>query len=233
VVDWETLGKRHRQKSYDTQINDASLADLCTVRASTDATVICRINGFNSKISDEVEKAIGAGADEILLPMVRSVNEVQRVLDLVNGRCNVAIMLETVASINIAEDLARLPLSRVYVGLNDLGIERKTPNIFSAMVDGTVEYMQSKFSIPFGLAGLTLPDLGNPIPCRLLIAEMARLNCDFSFLRRSFHRDIKGRDMRLEIPRILYAVEKAKMRCPDEVSRDKHDLDLYIKNWSK
>lgn len=68
-------------------------------------------------------------------------------------------------------------------------------NIFRAVSDGTVERVQRHFSIPFGFGGLTLPERGNPIPCRLLIGEMIRLSCNFSFLRRPFFRDTGGENL--------------------------------------
>jgi hypothetical protein len=231
IVDFESRGKQQRQLVADTEINHNTIEDLCQVRACTRARVICRINGYGETIAEEIEGVIEAGADEILLPMVRSPEEVEAVLDRVEGRCGVGILVETVAAVESVEELARLPLSRVYVGLNDLAIERKKRNIFSAVVDGTVERIRGPFRVPFGFAGLTLPDCGSPIPCRLLIGELARLDCDFSFLRRAFHRDIRGRDLAIEVPRIREAIRQARLRTPAEIDRDWHELREAIEAW--
>ncbi|WP_448593148.1 aldolase/citrate lyase family protein [Thermoflexus hugenholtzii] len=209
VVDWEHIGKAERQAGFDTQINHDTPEDLQRVRACTTARVLCRINAFGPWTQKEIEAAVQAGADEILLPMVRSVEEVEQALEWIGGRCGLGILIETREAVAICERLARLPLTRAYLGLHDLAIERRTPNPFRAISDGIVERVRSAFPIPFGFAGLTLPDRGFPIPCRLLIAEMARLGCSFSFLRRSFLRDIVGRDPRVEIPRILEALREA------------------------
>ncbi|MEW6231239.1 MAG: aldolase/citrate lyase family protein [Chloroflexota bacterium] len=232
IVDWEYIGKETRQAFADTQITRDTLDDLRRVRACTEALVICRINSYGATTVEEVDQAIGAGADEVLLPMVRAVEEVERVLDQARGRCGVGILVETVAAAKIAKELACLPVSRIYVGLNDLAIERKTPNIFTAVADGTVERIRRAFHVPFGFGGLTLPDRGYPIPCRLLIGEMARLPCDFSFLRRSFHRDIQGRDLAVEIPRLLEALRRACLRSPEAIARDQSDLAQAIAAWS-
>ena len=231
TVDWERNGKPARQAGADTQINRDTLEDLRLVRASTDAQVICRINSYGATTSEEVEQAIDAGVNDILLPMVRSVTEVETVLAQVNGRCGVGILVETLAATRICRDLARLPLSRVYVGLNDLAIERGTPNIFSAVADGTVERIREAFHAPFGFAGLTLPDAGFPIPCRLLIGEMARLGCRFSFLRRSFHRDVQDRDLGVEIPRLRAGLEQAQRQPRDDLARNRADLEAAILAW--
>jgi len=232
IVDWENIGKGTRQVFADTQINHDTLDDLKRVRKSTEAQVICRVNQWGSWTRKEIEDAIEAGANEILLPMVQTMEEVERVLDQANDRCGVGILVETRAAIALAQDLGSLPLTQVYVGLNDLSIERGTPNIFTPLVDGTVETVRRFFPMPFGFGGLTLPELGKPIPCRLLISEFARMDCQFSFLRRSFHRDIQGRDLVIEIPRIREALQKAFRRTPEEVVRDRRELEKAVRTWA-
>lgn len=196
--------------------------------------MICRINYPYFKTPAEVEAAISAGADEILVPMVRTPDEVCWVLRLARERCGVGILVETIDAVNCSKELGRLPLSRVYVGLNDLAIERKTPNIFTALVDGTVERLREWFpNTPFGFGGLTLPERGYPIPCSLLMGEMARLDCHFSFLRRSFYRDIKGRNLMVEIPRMLEALRLKFLRSQEEVESDRQKLCELIRSWIK
>jgi hypothetical protein len=231
VVDWEYLGKERRQQCADTQIGHDTVEDLERVRACTDGPVICRVNGPGAATGAELERAIQAGADEILLPMIRTVGEVEGVLNQVRDRCGVGILIETEAAVAAAPRLARLPLTRVYVGLNDLAIERGTPNLFAAVADGTVERLRHLFRVPFGFAGLTLPERGFPIPCRLLIGEMARLECAFSFLRRSFHRDIRDRDPAVEVPALLDALRRAGTRAPEAVAADRALLERAIRAW--
>ncbi|MBI3742592.1 MAG: hypothetical protein HY257_12670 [Chloroflexi bacterium] len=233
IVDWENFGKEKRQELADTQINHDTLDDLRRVRAATQGLVVCRINESGVTTKKEVEQAIDAGADEILLPMVRTTGQVEQVLKFARDRCKVGILVETKAAVQIADELARLPLARVYLGLNDLAIERQVQNIFSAITDGTVERVKRAFRVPFGFGGLTLPERGQPIPCRLFIGEMARLDCQFSFLRRSFHRDIHGRDVAIEIPRLLNAIQFARLRSTDQVAQDRRELDVAIQAYGR
>ncbi len=228
VVDWECQGKPERQRAADTQINHDTPEDLRRVRAATDRIVICRINGFGAATPIEVEQAVAAGADEILLPMVRHPREVERLLELVRGRARVGILVETLEAVARAEVLAALPLARAYLGLNDLAIERASPHIFAAVLDGTVESVRRAFRVPFGFGGLTLPEAGDLVPCRLLIGEMARLGCGFSFLRRSFHRDLRGRRLSDEVPRILEAIEAARGRPPAALAKDRRELESLL-----
>jgi hypothetical protein len=231
IVDWESAGKINRQAGYDTQINQSTIEDLEKVRKATSAHVICRVNGYNDHTSVEIEQAIQAGANEILLPMVRTAGEVERTLEIINGRCKFGILVETIAAVGIASKLNQYPLSRVYAGLNDLAIDRKLENIFISVEDGTIEQIRKGFKAPFGFGGLTLPEKGNPIPCRYLMGEMARLNCNFTFLRRSFLRDIKSRDMMVEIPRIRKTLMDMTQRTHAQVEEDQRKLNEFIQKF--
>lgn len=231
IVDWEWIGKTQRQTGADTQINCNTLEDLEHVRQATSATVICRVNQSGPTTESELESAIRAGVDEILLPMVRTPIEVERAIDRVRGRCGVGILIETMPALRCLDRLSSLPLTRVYVGLNDLAIERQTANIFTALVDGTVETIRQAFQVPFGVAGLTLPDRGYPIPSQLLVGEMARLDAGFSFLRRSFLADIRGRDLMVELPRMLHAMDTARLRSSEVVTQERTMLCRMVNEW--
>ena len=234
IVDWENQEKKERQNGSETEINRHTLDDLRAVRMATKGPVICRINGFNPDSASEIETAVNAGADEILLPMVRTVEEVEFALDIADGRCGTGILVETVAALSLVAELSQLPLDRIYVGLNDLAIERDTPNIFTAVADGTLAQIRSDVNsdMRFGFSGLTLPDRGRPIPCRLLIAEMARLNCSFSFLRRSFHRDTCDRDLEVVVAAIRAALASAAAQDDGWRSRQYSELCNAIESSS-
>ena len=231
IVDWECHQKKARQAGADTQINRHTLADLISVRSCTGSPIICRINGFGPTTDVEIEQAIDSGANEILLPMVRTVREVETVLNRVAGRCDVGILIETVAATYIAGQLSALPIKRVYVGLNDLSIERRSQNIFIPLVDGLLESIRGRITRSFGFGGLTLPNCGFPIPCSLLMGEMARLDCHFSFLRRAFHNDIAGRDLGVEISNIRAALKAAAERTNRVVEYERKQLSTAIQSW--
>lgn len=231
VVDCEALGKRQRQQGYDTEINRCQPRDCEQVRIGAPALrVICRLDSFREMgrvVLDQARQAVGAGAHEVILPMVDSVDEVCRVLDVVAGRAEVGVMVETEAAIAVVEELDRLPLRRAYVGLNDLMIERRGRQLFAALLDGTVERIRSGIkSMAFGFGGMTLPDRGHPVPCRMLIAELARLRCDYTFLRRSFYRDIAATqtDPGEAVRRMRIAWTEACTRPPAAVAADHEAL---------
>ena len=82
---------------------------------------------------------------------------------MVGGRCGLGILVETLPAVAAAAGLATRPLSRVYVGLNDLRIARGSSELFEPLVDGTVDRIRADVErLPFGVAGLTRPDAGTP-----------------------------------------------------------------------
>jgi len=221
VVDWEHRGKDDRQAGFDTEINAHTREHLRNVRRATTLPIVCRLNGYGAWTLEEIEAALGEGADELLLPMVRRADEAARALDAVRGRAGFGVLIETAEAVRCRVVLARMPLSRIYVGLNDLAIDRGSTNIFEALVDGTVEAVRRDVDVPFGFGGLTVPHLGRPVPCHLLINEMARLRCSFSFLRRSFLRDVAPGDFAEAITQVRDALHAASLR-PEAILTEGH-----------
>lgn len=228
IVDWERRGKARRQAGEDTQINQDTPADLARVRAATQGRVLCRVNGAGPWTADEVDLAVRLGADEVLLPMVRTPEQVDLALDAVAGRCGLGILVETRDAVDRVDELVARPLSRVYLGLNDLRIDRGSDALFAPLVDGTADVVRAACAgaspVPFGVAGLTRPDAGWPVPSRLLSAELARLGASFTFLRRSFTADVAGRSVSDEVPRILAACAADRERDAGQVLADRMEL---------
>ena len=113
IIDLEQHGKDLRQKNYDTQINAHSLADIGYVKAHINAPVVARINAVGGWTPAEIDAVLGEGADEILVPMVRSRDEIDLVMAVTNGRCGVGIMVETIPSLNLLPYLKDYALARV------------------------------------------------------------------------------------------------------------------------
>lgn len=225
VLDWECVGKEDRQRGADLECNHDTLADVAAVRAAVGARVVCRINAYGARTREEVELAVTAGVDLLLLPMVRTPDEVSAYLDMVAGRARAGILVETAEAVARAKELAALPVDCAYVGLNDLGLARGSRDIFAAIVDGTVERVREAFAgTRFGFGGVTVVDGGRPVPCRLLMAEMSRIGCDFGFLRRSFKHDVRGRDMAAEVARIQREFARMSARTQAEVAADRDAL---------
>ena len=232
IVDTESKNKHERQEGFDTEIAPVSIRSVGPLTRIPRAYVSCRINGFCDSTRDEVEAAINEGVHRIFLPMVSSVEEVQAFIDAVGGRCEAAILIETQHATTIAAEIARLPVGAVYVGLNDLAISRRSQFIFSAVRDGTVRRMREAFAgRQFGFAGVTALGRGFPIPCRMLLAEMAALDCTFSFARRSFRKHMAGRDVARGVARIQTYWRMLMDRVPQRIEHDRTRLANLIAQY--
>ena len=233
IVDWETRGKEERQRGAGTEINRDTPEDLARLERLGAPSRLCRVNRMGPWTAREIEAAIAAGATEILLPMVESPEEVEAFLERIGGRCGAGILVETHRAVERSRELAALPIGRVYVGLNDLAISRRSRSLFDAVVDGTVERLRERFAgTPFGFGGLTVADGGAPVPCRLLMAEMVRLKTDFTFLRRSFRRDVAGRDMAEALDGMARLWCSLAARRPDAVESDRAALRRAVaEHW--
>ena len=229
IVEWENI-KGDRSPNLTSEM----VFNLEQVRSVTDAWVICRLNPYYERSKEELELAIATRADEIWLPKVQSVEEVTQILDWVKERIKVGIVVETVEAMKLSPKLAQLPLYRVHIGLNDLGESLHNPHPFCALSDGTVEKILKNFTIFSGFGGLTLPEKGHPIPCRLLMGELVRLGCHFSLLRRSFIADIQGKTLSVEIPKIKHYLSQISERSLEEREIDHlefvRQIDFLIKN---
>ncbi len=226
VVDWERRGKEFRQSGFDTEITVHEYDDLSRIRGLTSRHIICRINGpdTDGRYVTEARMAVESGADEILVPMVKAARDLEPVIDMAsrfNKQC--ATMIETPQAIDGISSLAAMPVSRMYVGLNDLSIQNGEANIFRAMIDGSVDHIAREARCPVGIAGLTNPDSGWPVPCRDVMVGIAMSGCTFSFLRRSFLRDVPLEQFGPAVERIrneLTNVAAARQADPDNYDRE-------------
>ena len=172
-----------------------------------------------------MERALAGGATDLLLPMVREPAEVETFVRAIDGRARAGILVETSEAVDRAEELAEFPLDWVYLGLNDLAISRGGAFLFEPLVDGTVDRVRSAFpEACFGVAGVTDVGAGRPIPCRLLLAEMARLRVGFSFLRRSFKRDVEPPAYPTALADIRRRWQELGSRTEAEGAADRKDL---------
>jgi hypothetical protein len=222
IFDVEARGKVDRQRSFDTDISAASLDGLPDFVAKSKIRPICRLDSWHDRTDRDIERAIAGGAGELLFPMVRTIAEVERLLSMVANRIPFGIMIETKEILDCIQEISRLPLSRAYVGLNDLMISQGGSNLFGPMIDGTVDRIRDQIgSVPFGVAGATRADRGSPVPFRLLLSDMARIGTEFTMLRRSFHRDVKPDEIGSAIQGIAALWRELHRRTQPEISRDR------------
>ena len=140
-VDLEVHGKYERQGHLDTVISGHSVDDVFSVRKSVpEAELMVRLNPVYDNTKQEVEQVLESGADLIMLPMFHTLDEVRIISELVDGRAGIVPLLETAASIKIAEDISKINgLVELYVGLNDLHLDLNNSFIFEPLAAGLLD----------------------------------------------------------------------------------------------
>ena len=229
IVDWEWQDKVARQLGRDTEVNHGTEADLRTMRTVVNGLVACRVNNQPGIRVSETARAAELGADEVWLPMVRSITEIEECLAVLPSTCQLSILAETPEALALAAEFNQLPLARVYLGLNDLWLTSKRRHLFSALIDGTAQKFRSEFRGSFGMAGVTRPTGGSPVPCGLLLGEMARIGCDFGVARRAFRRDTSQDDLPLAITEIGVAMKALAVRNDVRVDADRAALVARVR----
>lgn len=189
-IDLEVLGKEERQKNYDSVKSKHSIGDIEKIYPLLKkAKLQVRINPINKNSEEEIDRVISAGCDYIMLPMYKTVSEVERFLKYVDGRAKTILLLETKDAVDILDDVLQLEgVDEMHVGLNDLHLSMHKQFMFELLADGTVEKICSaieKSGIPYGFGGIAGLGKGM-LPAEYVIAEHYRLGSTRAILSRSF-----------------------------------------------
>ena len=195
-VDMEFIGKDSRQEGLDTVQNHHTVNDVANIKAAVHkAKVLVRVNPIHDALSDypasneEIEEVIKAGADIIMLPFFKTVQEVEAFIEHVHGRAKTCLLVETPEAAAILEQIIEIPgINMIHIGLNDMHLALKMKFMFQLLADGSVDkwasIIRSK-GIPFGFGGLASLDDG-AIPGRMILKEHYRLGSQMVIVSRSF-----------------------------------------------
>lgn len=199
-IDMEFIGKSLRQGGMDTVQSHHTIEDVKAVKAALKkAKLMVRVNpiheageenGYsfgNSK--EEISAAINAGADIIMLPFFHKKEELEKFVQIVDGRAVTFPLLETNAAYeNLDELLTVEGIDQMHIGLNDLSLDQGKIFMFEQLADGTVDEICSKLKrkgIPYGFGGIAKPGAGM-LPAEYIIRDHHRLGSSFVILSRSF-----------------------------------------------
>lgn len=218
-VDLERLGKKERQGHLDTLISQHSINDAKEIKSKLkSAKLIVRLNPLNIKSEEEVEAAISAGADYLMLPMFRKIAEVVSFLSFVDGRTGVIPLVETKEAAESLSELVTLSgVSEIYIGLNDLHLDMGLSFMFEPLANGLLDSMVSivkAAGISFGFGGIARFGEGM-IPGEMVLAEHVRLGSESVILSRTFHRkseDISAFKVNLDLKKELLKLREEEFR---------------------
>ena len=194
-VDLEINGKQERQGHKDTVVSRHTLVDVHHMRAVVgNAELLVRVNPLFGGTEKEVDEAISAGADILMLPMFETADELSEFVSLVDGRAKIIPLVETVGAVKSFDSIVKVEnIAEFYFGLNDLHLALGLNFMFEVLADGTVEKLATacdQVKVPFGFGGIARMDEGL-VPGSLVLAEHMRLGSSSVILSRTFHRRSK------------------------------------------
>ena len=195
-LDMEFIGKNSRQEGLDTVLNHHTVEDVKNIRKTiSKSNVLVRVNPIHEALADypsskdEIDAVIDAGADIVMLPFYKTVNEVRQFIQYVGGRAKTCLLLETAEAAILLDETLKVPgIDMIHLGLNDLHLELGMKFMFQLLSDGVVEQLGNKIKaagIPFGFGGIARLDSGM-LPGAEVLKEHVRLGSTMVIVSRSF-----------------------------------------------
>lgn len=195
-IDMEYIGKDKRQGGMDTVKNHHTIDDIKKLRPIvTNAELMARVNPLHTATADycssenEINQAIEAGADIIILPMFRTADDVKKFVSYVDGRAKVQLLVETAEATANIDSILEVPgIDEVHIGLNDLHLAMHKTFMFELICDDTVSNLCNKIKekgIKYGFGGIARVGYGM-LPAEHIIAEHYHLGSTAAILSRGF-----------------------------------------------
>lgn len=202
-VDMEFVGKDARQGGLDTVKNHHTVDDVARIRSVvTKAKVLVRVNPIHDAMDgyfsseEEIDATVKAGADIVMLPFFKTVEEVRLFLHYVAAarvsyqrEVKTCLLVETPEAALLLDEILELEgIDMIHLGLNDLHLALGMKFMFELLADGTVDRLCAKIKakgIPFGFGGIATLT-GGAMPGAMVLKEHYRLGSSMVIVSRSF-----------------------------------------------
>lgn len=201
-VDLESEGKEERQRGQNSVKSNHTIKDIETIAPLlTKSEMLVRINPWSERSATEVDHVIQAGAELIMLPMWKSLDEVEQFIRCIDGRCKTVLLLETKEAVECLDDVLKIPgINEIHIGLNDLHLSYHLTFMFELVSNGMVEYLIEKIKkagLPFGFGGIgKIGRTDLPIKAEMLVLEHYRLGSTRVILSQAFLGNTKWMDLK-------------------------------------
>lgn len=248
-IDMEYIGKGLRQGGMDTVQNHHTIDDISKIRKCVNKTKVqVRINPIHEALSDyfstedEVNAAINAGADILMLPMYKTEADVERFVKAVDGKATTLLLAETPDAVQIMREVVKMKeVDEIYLGLNDMHLAMGMKFMFELLADGTVDKLCNIMHAAgkrYGFGGIARLGYGT-LPAEKIIMDHYRVGSSMAILSRSFCNAYKVehieeiRDIFMkEVARIREA-EKGFAKCTAEEFAANHEDVIRLVNQIK
>lgn len=195
-IDMEFIGKDARQGGLDTVQNHHTAEDIWNVKqAVSSAKVLVRINPVHDELpnyqssKDEIDEAIAAGADILMLPFFHTLEEVKEFIRLVDGRVKTCLLLETPEAAALLDEILEVPgIDMIHIGLNDMHLALGMNFMFELLANGKVDEWMQKIKakgIMCGFGGIAGLNTGL-LPGAKVLKEHCRLGSEMVIVSRAF-----------------------------------------------
>ncbi|MDD3360191.1 MAG: aldolase/citrate lyase family protein [Hespellia sp.] len=230
-VDMEYIGKEKRQAGIDSVKSHHTISDIVSVRkVLKNAELLVRVNPIHKSTIkygssyEEINAAIDAGADVIMLPMYRTIDDVENFLHIVNGRAKTQLLAETQDACLIMNQVVQIhEVDEIHLGLNDLQLAYHKKFMFELLADGTVDDICNHIkqsSKKFGFGGIARVGYGM-LPAEYVIKEHYRIGSTCAILSRAFCNADKIKE--LSVINELFESEIVKIR----------ETEIFAENMNK
>lgn len=248
-IDMEYIGKDKRQGGMDTVQSRHTIEDIKNIRAITDkAELLVRCNPIHEATeeygssNEEIDAIVEAGADVIMLPYFKKIDEVKKFFEYVNGRVHTCLLLETPEAADMVDEILELPeIEEIHIGLNDLSLAYGMKFMFEPISSGVVEKLCLKFQekgIRYGFGGVAALGQG-ALPAEKIIVEHYRVGSSIVILSRSFCHPDKCEDLKAteqyfnsEVRKIRDYEKTVENMTREEIIQNKQMVDGIIEQIS-
>jgi citrate lyase beta subunit len=191
-VDLEQLNKAQRQAGTNSRLSGHRMESLALLRPMLHrAQLFARCNPLHEGTAREVEALLDHGVAVIMLPYFKAARELAQFCRIVDRRCLVVGLAETVEALDAIGELLRIPgLDEIHFGLNDLRLQMGLASHFDVL--GTERFQKAASAvrgaaIPFGIAALARPDDRSlPRDPREVCRQVVTLGATRALVARSF-----------------------------------------------